>query len=35
MRLLACLGLVVATSLAGCEKEPTMFEKCFAAEKGN
>lgn len=34
MRLLACLGLVVATSLAGCEKEPTMFEKCFDAEKG-
>ena len=34
MRLLAFLGLVVATSLTGCEKEPTMFEKCFDAEKG-
>ena len=34
MRLLAFLGLVAATSLVGCEKEPTMFEKCFAAEKG-
>ncbi len=34
MRLLAFLGLVAATSLTGCEKEPTMFEKCFDAEKG-
>ena len=32
MRLLACLGLVVATSLAGCEKEPTMYEKCESTE---
>ena len=34
MRLLMCLGFVAATSLTGCEKEPTMFEKCFDAEKG-
>lgn len=34
MRLLAFLSLVAATSLTGCEKEPTMFEKCFDAEKG-
>ena len=34
MRLLICLGLVAATSLTGCEKEPTMFEKCFDSEIG-
>ena len=34
MRLLACLGLVAATSLTGCGKEPTMLEKYFYAEKG-